>query len=619
MKKENTFILTIVIFSVLLLGGQLGIFSVFNFEYGYEPYGESPNQITDLINTGMVDGYQTYDSLYWEILAPKMGNTLYCSEVFGSDFNLVTAKPKSGKCDTFGGIDIDGENILITKEDFSDKDFKTIIESNPTGETGTANKWFSSTSVKIYLLGDKEIEVVNHEFERVGNPSDLNILISPSVLSDKIYIYENGLPTKEVNLEGNYKIKVITTATCGCKNQGKMNCDATVVIKEPSYKQSFGCSVETDEQYYVSIFNEGDKVNLQKLDNFVKFCLEESPLKVYSNIGSTTEVEPLQGLVNGEDYNVPSGQIWSIEYIGKKTNFVTECESNQAYSLQDKECLSRAILTFNCPSGSEFNLEKGYCTTETEPYEYISTKISTHQLLETNGKFLFSHQRNNYDKETDNSFNIGNQVFSSNGPLNENTARFSFEGESYDTSLNQDIALDEYLSVELTALQTYHSDYGLKRFNVEYVFDLDTSFIEVDYEDEKAIVTNSYKTFEGGIILTTTDNLGKTTVKNIDKQLSLGTTEFELDLPDNILEVKIRPYVNIDTLLYDYTLDTRYAVKVDIDDGLIEEVEEQEETEEIYEIEQTDVLFDVNKFLEDYWMYLVGLLALLFGIYLIKK
>ena len=625
MKTKVPLIIIGVLFLLGLIGTiiYLGLFqqSVL-FEFGFEPYGESVNQITDLqkdrfristltecppfniwcdvrtygakvvewdatektlaqIEQETISLYGTHvgrgvqyhlyaedtisPSKYWDITRHSYcqtflsGQTCATSDFSGNDFNLK-AFYTGGSSNIYGPAN--ANVIFETTEDFSERDFKTNIVSY-------------GSRLNIYLNGDTETLLYSHDFPNVN--SDANFVINPSVISDKINFYWNGQKIKSITKSGEYTIKI----------EVNLNPGYYLTLKNPSYKQQFGCTKEPGEQYYVTIFNEGDRVNINKLEKFKKFCLAESPLKIYSNIGSTTDIEVLGGLVNNEEYIVPSGQIWSIEYIGDLSIFKTECEAGKVYNTNDDVCMARTVLTFQCPEGSEFDFEKGYCTIETKPIIYEFSSIKTHQNLETGGHFRFTHIKQDEEVITPNSIIIGEDTFDSKGvnyigqessvvtypkDLSNWEISFSFDGKDYTGKLNDEFTLNDFLKVKITDMHGFRDDdtMTVEDFKAEYTFDFFPDFLLISYENNIITIANNYQSFDGGIVLTKTNNIGTTTIETIEKELKKGNTEFLIDTT-NILEIKIRPFVIVQTPVYEYRFDSKDAMTKDI--GLIREVE----------------------------------------------
>lgn len=586
-KKKKTgrnILIGIGVISLILLVFFFAIPNI-QFQFGNLPYGESVNSITDL-NLVSKDTTLLYSSKYWDIeqIDTKIGIFSQRQErtFSGSDLEFKSATPQG---DGARRDNPQTKTIITSTEYFNEKDFMAqfvgfsgSLNNVPSGDVS-----FGSIFIDIDLIGDSgEVNVLHHLFVQVKNPPALNIVIHPSVIDNTIEIFVNGQKTKEIFYEGKYKVRNSMTSSCGSTRIGHGLCDVFITMKNPSYKQDFGCTKEPGEQFYSSIFREGDRVNINKLEQFKKFCLEETPLTVYSNIGLTTETSPLAKLVNDEEFVVPEGQIWRIDFIGDLTTFKTQCEANKIYSNDDDTCLARAVLTTKIEN-------EIIGIIETKPAIYQPSKISTHETLENNGKFRFTHIRSDSEDITPNSIIIGDSVFSSQEFFYDGIKKTSFtypedkfnweavfnfnnkEFRGIETKFN----LDEQLSVELTDLQGFY-DYDtqtVEDFKIEYTFEINTDFISIDYSNQEIVVTNNYKDFDGGIVLTTTDNTGTTNVEKIEKSLKKGDTKFDLDTK-NLLEAKIRPFILVKTPNFDYNLETKDALTIDLDsEGLVKEIE----------------------------------------------
>lgn len=606
-KQRRTLAILLLLALGIFLFSELGLLTIFRFEFGWLPYGESPNQITDLIFVRS-NGALEYSSRYWDIeqidYYPKLPEFACAGQrdyqaFSGNDFELISAPSQSGgRC-----RNQPTETIFISTENFDEKDFRTEFEAD-IGRTCVRN---GEARVEIYLTGDSgKVGVVNHLFVDVINPPDLNVIISPSVITDKVFIYEQGEKTNEVEYAGNYKINILMYVICG-EGENK------IIMREPAYKQSFGCTKEPYEQYYVMILMEGDDVELEDLPEFRRFCLEEAPLKIWTNIGSTTNTEVLVGLVEGERYTIPDGQIWSIEYIGNMTDRRTQCEIDETFNWREEECLSRTVVTLICPTGSNFNWEKGYCTVETEPTLYYPSPIQTHQNLETKGQFRFTHIFEDGEHKTPTSVSIGEDTFSSGGAKSFGgslVADFSFNAQPYQLGANDEAILNDYLSVEITDIDAYVRDNMIESFMVEYTFSFDVSFLPISYSPHQVKVENTYKSFNGGIVLTTKDKLGNTIVKPpIEKRLNIGKTTFEID-PTNLVELKARPFIILDMPQYEYRLDGKYAVIVkDFESSMFGEPEKKPLIGK--ELEEVDIMIYV------YIIIAIAIIVLL--VFLLKK
>lgn len=584
------------VFSILTLLGlvflgtiiYIGLFQqTFIFDFGFKPYGESPNQITDLnrdYNTefGGTDNAQRNfysTSRYWDITQiDREGQTnSQCaraeSNFAGHDLSLISATPRN--CGTSLPTT---ETIYVTTEDFQNRIFKVTADSNPKGNTGN-DRFYGYTNFKLFLSGSSgERSVIDHNFAQISDPTELNVVISPSIINDRVDVYANGELLTQTDYAGNYKIRIVITTQCGQNGQTDYACGTNIVLDQPSYKQDFGCTVLPSEQYYVAIFNEGSEISLSDLDRFSKFCLDEAPLKVYTNEGSGTDTQALIDLTNGEEFDVPQGQIWSIEYIGEKSNYVTECEADEAYNINDGECLARAVLTFNCPEGSEFNFERGYCTIETEPYQYTFPEIQTHETLETQGRFLFVAITQDGEPQGATSFNIFGEQFSSgqvtyigseegniNFPEDQDNwiVEFSYAGQSQQARFNEKISLSDKLSVTITKIEAFRKSSGaLEDYRIDYTFIIeDSTFLDLVYQEGTITLSNTFIGLDGGLTITREDLVGTTEVDSIEQYLPVGKITFSVEV-ENLRELKARPFIKIDTPQYIYRIDTTNALTV---------------------------------------------------------
>jgi len=561
MKKrvKRNFFIGIAIVSILIIIFIFGISQnlIGTFEFGFLPYGESGNQITDLVKTNTITGSGAgissvddyYTSKYWDILTHSFSGYGFGSgtpTIKGNDFELIIS---TGTLNT----------KITTTENFNERDFKAKINLIAGGCTRNPCADGSGNFAVFLKTSEKEHNVFG---KSIGGGESIEglLVISPSVVSNKITIFWQGEKIKEVNVQGEYKIEIRANARSQTQ-KGSPSHGGTSHLKiiNPSYKQQFGCTKEPGEQYYRIMFNEGDSVNLNKLDEFKKFCLAESPLTIFSNIGSTTDVEVLEDLVNGEKFTVPRGEIWSIDYIGDITLFKTECESDGIYNLNDRKCTARTVLTTSFPNGEEIIVE-------TEPAPYYLPSLNTHQDLEKNGEFLFTYLLDDYDEYTEQSFKIGTNTFSSGNAKFEGSnlvALFNFAGKNYEGKTSEIFKLNDYLDVKISEIDAYQRDGRMNRFIINYIFSIDSSFLTTTFENGEFIVNNNYQTFDGGLTITTTDNVGTTNIEVIEKTLILGETNFEIDTT-NILSIKARPFINIETPEHTYTLDSKKAYSSEI-------------------------------------------------------
>lgn len=567
----------LVILAVFLIAGAVALVIVFGgglqsivsqFDFGFLPYGESVNQITGIgveCSAGNI-----CNGKYWNLETTNFPAKV---KINGNDFEMKTT--------TTGVTGSTSVAKFTTIEDFSERDFKVnLIVPLFVGKAIPQ----PNMKIEINLInGNEKLNLIN-----LNGILNNIIIISPSVVSNKVTLFINGEKIKTISLPSgldNYKINIVSNSKTGFLSRSA-NIHPQLILKDPSFREQFGCTTQPDEQNYVVIFNEGDRINLNKLEEFTKFCLAESPAKIYTNIGGTTNTEVLAQLINGEELRVPAGQIWSIEYIGKKTAFKTDCEEDELFNINEDICLSRAAVTLICPQGSTFDFEKGICNIETVPLPFEQPSIMTHQDLEQSGSFLFSHIFEE-DNINQNSFQIGEESFSSigvsyDGSLTESIVFsddpnnwktfFLFKGKKYDMQVGENIQIDN-LNIEVSKIDVFKpNNRPIERYIVNYVFELDVDFLETSYENGKITVTNSDETFDGGIILTKTDNLGTTTIERIENKLIKGDTEFLVDT-NNILEIKVRPFVIIDTPQFEYNFDATNAIVIDVDDDKVTIVE----------------------------------------------
>ncbi len=563
-KKNKNYLWILLVLAILLALIYFGFIqqTFLQFEFGFLPYGESVNQMTDIgfecsVSNGILESYSlggfTYYTLtcngkYWDMETDYF--TLSSMSISGNDFETRAdfGAPGSGAT---------AKATFITTKDFSDKDFKVNLLVPNFRSYGIPA---ASSGVSVFLTnGIEEIALIS--FSSQG--FDKNIIISPSVISNKITLYVNGEKenTFELseNLANDYKVKIYFSSSSGWYSR-ESSITPDFIMSNPSYRQQFGCTKEPGEQYYVSIFNEGDTVNINKLDRFKKFCLAEAPLKIYSVAGSTTEVEVLGGLVNAEEYIVPIGQIWSIEYIGELGILVTECEEEQIYNNNEDICMARTVVSLTCPTGSIFDFKRGICTIETAPILYNISTVETHQLLQNENMFRFTHIYQEEEFKTPSSIQIGVESFVSKGLSVDEKASFNFKGKEYLLSEDEKIKLDDFISVEITEIQT--NPYKINDFKIEYTFFINIDFLDISYVPYVIYILNDYQSFDGGIILTKTNNIGTTTIQKINKKLILGETTFNID-PTNLVELKARPFIIIKTPMFDYYFDSATAIIVD--------------------------------------------------------
>ncbi len=580
-RNKNIIIALLIVSGLVLIAFNTNLFSITSFEFGFLPYGESPNSITDLNFVSFEGGLLSYSSRYWNIKQIDQagfhwGTNARNTQLFsGNDLDLISATPQLGPGpNSHFESNPYTKTIFTSTEDFSERDFKANFIGSLDGRTCcTSGNYLGGIAFNIILEGDSgEVGILSYTYPRASNPADVNVVISPSVIDDSINIYVNGQLNNQIDYIGKYKIKIVTNSVCG-RSLFHPACNVKLEIKNPSFKQQFGCTTKPDEQFYFKVFNEGSNVKIQDLNEFNKFCLSESPLQIFTNAGSTTDTQVLIDLTKGQDFNIPPGQIWVVEYIGKITDPQTACESGEAFNPDNGECLARTLITFNCPQGSSFS--DGVCIVETEPIVYQTASIETHQSLQQDGKFRYTHILDSQTEETSTSFNVLNSQFSSQGIFYNGSglrvnypedkenwfAKFSYLGNDYKISLNEKIDIGNHLFVKLTSIEGRLNHGIVKDFKAEYTFSIDTSFINISYSDKKIKVTNSFQTLDGGITLTTEDNVGTTKVKTIDKSLQGGNTIFSINT-DNLVKIKARPFIKINTPDFNYIIDTEKALVV---------------------------------------------------------
>ncbi len=528
MKKEKRNLVIGSILAILIIS-TLIYFSTpqsIIFNEGFEPYGESTTQITGLTPTKFVSNnidnrdaksYEIgYDSKYWDII--------YAEGLTGNDFS-ISANGKcyyvynrgSKVCSNFQGLRYTNFLEMQTKEDFSNRDFKIEVE----------------------------IDVGKLSVEGVTLDGDGTILISPSPISNEFTIYKNGQKEKTFIKSGEFRPKIVANGECTEPWENPPCYQGKVIIKNPSWREQYGCSKRPNEQYYVKIFNEGSEFKLNDLDYWNKFCLTQ-PVKIYTNAGSTTTKEPLTGLLEDKSYTVPPGQIWVLEYIGELQGGQTECESNKVFNLAENKCMARTLI--------EFNFGDQTITKETEEAQYLYEDIITHQNLEKKDEFLFEHIIDD-GESSENTFNIGQNTFNSN--YENEQFSFNYNGQEYNAIEGKEYELDNHLSVRIVELKDDSDPEGdLNDAIIKYIFEIDTSFIKIGLQENKLIISNDYQPFNGGIFLTTTNNIDQTKVERIEKTLN-QKTEFALE--DNLREIKARPFIEIETPRYNYLFETDNA------------------------------------------------------------
>lgn len=502
------------------------------FDDGFEPYGESNSIITGYNEVSPTE----IDTKYWDISINPDSNNPQPTTISGNDFELTSTINKN----SIGGYCGTDTITYITTNTFGERDFKTSI-------SGSQGSYLGDTYYEIYL-GTLKVHSASH---RVSSFQD-NIVVSPSPISNDVEVSVNG-QEQVYQVSEDYKIKILIRASTGAYS-GQCY-DNKITILKPSYKSQYGCDIQPNEQYYLQVFNEGDVVSLAKLDRFDKFCLAESPLKIYTNTGSTTDELALVSLVDGESFEVPEGQIWTIEYIGEKSTAITECEQDEVYKSDEGVCLSRTVVSLTCSDGSTFDSERGICVTETEPIEYEFTDIDTHESLSQDGKFRFTVVREDGDFTTPTSFTLFGETFNS----------LSY-GE---INIGEESEFNDKISYKVTRFE----DHGVEDYLVEYTFSINTDFITLDYRSGDIILNNDWKIVNGGATITQTNNLEETKVYNVDKNFIVGENVIKVQDPSNLEKLKVRPYIIISTPDYDYSIPTENALSItegEVDQGELE-------------------------------------------------
>lgn len=547
--------------------------STFDIEQGYEPYGESPNEITGLERDVSEEGnFAVSEAEYWTI---KRSIEQYNGNNFeGNDFELRSSS-------SVGRYE-DGPIQYITKRMPEGGDFKINLES--TSASYSVRTSDRNTFEAFLVTEDEEIKVLDETFSTTTSSFE----ISPSVATSEIDILWNSNTVNTVNLEEAYELKIVVEPITECGGTyGPGECvSAGHIISNPRYKQQFGCSTETDEQVYVETYRPNSTVNLEGLNNFQKFCLDELPTQIISNTGATTDESVPQQLVEGNEFTVPTGQIWAIPYIGEKGTLETECEESEVYS--GGECFARGAITYSCPDGS-FDTETLSCQVTTEPVEYQPTSIETHQDLETEGSVRFDHQVSDaFDESTTKSFNILGNTFVSDGVSysgntetdslaseepNNFATQVNIAGQSYSLSEGDSQTLGDFLNVEIANLE---ADYdapednlpgGIENFNVQYDLGIDRSILDVEGSNGEVVVTNNAdRSIEGGLVVRRTDNTQQTSIETQDETFSSGENSFSFNT-ENLTELRIRPFATIETDAYEYNIDGETALILEIEDG----------------------------------------------------
>ena len=574
-KKTNRNIIVgiLVILALFFIASNVGLLAVGDIPEGWNGFGESINQITELnlISNKFNENPRPYgsyekkwDSKYWEIKEDLIRGKDSGDQTFlgGSDFEIQT----KGKMSLRSGASVTEE--LISKFNFQDRDFRTEIFFGAFSG-GEAESFIDiafitdSGSINVYrdkiLLSERGQENL---FEFFNSPID-----------DITTIFWNGKEVNRITTNKDYRIKISWGVPSHFERGGQVTIKSG--IRNPAFKEEYGCQKRPSEQFYMKVYKERNKVFLDDLDSFRKFCLDEAPLKIFTNTGSTTDKRALVDLVNGKVFDVPVGQIWLIEYIGKIEDPETACEKDESFDFENEICLARTLLTFNCPGGFKFNRDVGYCTVATEPSLYNLSEIQTHQDHENNGQFLFEHLFDvDREKQSPNSFTLGTKRFVSDGVSYNGIEKnirypedkdnwdvgFSFGGERFNAVEGEKVQITNELSVEIIEIQARVDD-SLEVFIVGYLFEFDTGFIDLSYEPTTLTVSNSGDVFEGGIVTTTEDVVGKTNIEVFEKTLNRETL-FELEISENIRTLKVRPFIKIEMPNFNYRLDTKKALIV---------------------------------------------------------
>jgi len=550
-KKVRNVFLFLFIILIISLVFYLGVAqtALGSFKEGYLPYGESINQITD--------------GKYWNFVVDIP------NDLTGNDFEIKYR----------GWGTISGKKFLMTStEDFSERVFKSKIKLNIYKGNSIAYIVNSPSWFQVYLLQESEEIIILTKAVDATKTSEEGILeIIPSPLLNKVNVYWAGEKVGIYEINGPYKIGIKSTLT-SYNLHGNPDGYSEIIIENPSYKSQFGCLTEPGEQTYVRIYNEGQIVDINDFNNFKKFCLDEMPLKIYTPMGVGTDKEILGVILEGELFNVPTGQIWSISYIGDKGTFQTECEEGKVYFENENECLARAMVTFECPLDSIS--EDGICIVETLPTLYTKTTIDTHQQLEESGKFRFTDIFQDEKRQNIDTINIFNKQFTSDGvnyigsdqsgkiieyseEPNNFAVSFSYDGQSYTGNLNDEFNLNDKLKMKITSLESaYNSDdFGVFQYKINYDFIINTDFITLNYIPGIIKVNNNFKIFDGGLVVTKKDVLGKTSIETFEKTFNVGSEEIIVNI-ENIEEIKARPYIKIDIGDYKYKLDATNALNI---------------------------------------------------------
>ena len=326
------------------------------FELGYHPYGESINQITGLEDF-VISPWGTYNHIY-RTNSTYWNYEIYCDGATtkpvldGSDFELNLKTGGSGE----------SHYIMTSTENFNGKEFKANFDLKYILGCGIPHP---DSYLSISLFNPSETLTIFPKAKTTTNNNNRIIQISTSPITNKVFLFIDNEKIREYvlseNLKNNYKIRFDiylqhgwTRVYGSCKSAGS----PSLTITNPSYKSEFGCEKLPNEQYYVKVFNEYDVITMDDLNRFTKFCLAESPAKIYSVQGVGTDITILGGLVNKESYEVPQGQIWTIEYIGEIGFPQTACEGEEVWNFEEGECMARTIIDYSFPDETAITIEE---------------------------------------------------------------------------------------------------------------------------------------------------------------------------------------------------------------------------------------------------------------------
>ena len=542
MNKKQKFKRTALIFSILaiaifLFAGGGKFLSVVTLPPSYLFYGESDTIITGLtkVSTGV------YSSTYWDCISDK-------DQLIGDDGFL--------KSETNGGNRL----ICTTKNTFGKgKDFRATTHISG----GFSNNGVYEVLSKIN--GGSVGEIIG-----TGKTHLFEIKSSPVV--DTIQTYLDGQLVGSGIASQPFKVEIVVSAS------GSQNDLIRVGIENPAYKDPYSCIVKPDEQYYKFYFMEGSTVSKSRLENFNHWCLDTSPLEIYTPMGKRTDDLVIVALEEGNSYPVPAGQIWAVEYVGDKKQLVTPCEQDEVL-LNGNECKARTVLElqFLCAGGT-LNTATGECipstsnqttppiTLQTQAVDYIKSDIQTYQFLAENSKFRFTVIQDD-NTMTASFFDLLGTQFVSEIPTSFSSASFSWGDKSGTLIVGEVMPLDERLKVRLSRVELQAiEDVGVgdtQKFLVEWTFELDTSFLVPSYDASKKeiIITNSYHPFTGGLSITKKNNLGVTTTESKRTEFLVGETRIPIDT-SGLLQFSVRPFIEIITPDAEFRLATAIPMTV---------------------------------------------------------